>query len=111
MYIRKILNNGRRKVNQLHMVISNRNINLSALRLLLLSVITPSIKYGREVWEGNMHQAGSLECIKLDGAKWIYGCSSKTNNEAVRGDMGIDTLYSRRDRGNLKRWYKLANLP
>ena len=36
MHIRKLLDNGRKKVNQLHKVISNRNINLSAHRLLLL---------------------------------------------------------------------------
>ena len=56
---------------------------MSARRLLLLSVIRPSI----EVWEGNKSQAGSLESIILDGAKQILGCSSKTCNEAVRGDM------------------------
>ena len=36
---------------------------------------------------------------------------SKTCNEAVRGDMGLDTLQSRRDRAKLKWWYKLATLP
>ena len=73
--IRKLLDNGRKRVNQLHKVISNRNINLSACKHLLLSVIRPSIEYGSEVWEGNKTQAGSLESI-LDGAKWILGCSS-----------------------------------
>ena len=48
IYIRKLLDNGRKRVNQLHKVISNRNINLSARRLLLLSVIRPSIEYGSE---------------------------------------------------------------
>ena len=76
---------------------TDRNVNLSAHRLLLLSVISPTIEYGSEVWEGNKGQAGSLESI-LDGAKRILGCSSKTCNEAVRGDMGLDTLQSRRDR-------------
>ena len=47
----------------------------------------------------------------LDGAKQILGCSSKTCNEAVRGDMGLDTLQSRKDRAKLKWWYKLATLP
>ena len=105
--IRKLLDNGRKRVNQLHKVISNRNINLSACRHLLLSVIRPSIEYGSEVWEGNKSQAYSLESIILDGAKRILGCS-KTCNEAVRGDMGLDTLQSRRDRAKLKWWYKLA---
>ena len=48
MHIKKLLDNGRKKVNQLHKVISNRNVNLSARRLLLLSVIRPSIEYGSE---------------------------------------------------------------
>ena len=49
--------------------------------------------------------------LVLDGAKRILGCSSKTCNEAVRGDMGLDTLQSRRDRAKLKWLYKLATLP
>ena len=44
----------------------------------------------------------------LDGAVWILGCSSKTCNEAVRGDMGLETLQRRRDRAKLKWWYRLA---
>ena len=46
VHLKKVLDNGRKKVNQLHSVISNRDVNLSASRLLLLSVIRPSIEYG-----------------------------------------------------------------
>ena len=42
MHIRKLLENGRKRINQLHKVISNSNINLSARRHLLLSVIRPT---------------------------------------------------------------------
>ena len=83
MHIKNLLDNGGKKVNQLHKFFSNRNVNLSARRLLLLSVIRPSIEYGSEVWEGNKSQAGSLESIILNGAKRILGCSSKTCNEVV----------------------------
>ena len=34
----------------------------------------------------------SLESVMLGGAKHILGCSSRTCNEAVRCDMGLDTL-------------------
>ena len=57
---KKVLDCGRKKVNQLHSVISNRDINLSARRLLLLSVVRPSLEYGSEVWEGNKSQAAAL---------------------------------------------------
>ena len=56
-------------VNQLHSIISYRNINLSAQRLLLLSVLRPSIEYGSEVWRCNKSQASALESILLGGAK------------------------------------------
>ena len=101
VHLKKVLDNGRKKVNQFHRVISNRDINLSARRLLLLSVIRPSIEYGGEVWEGDKSQVDALESIILGGAKRILGCSFKTCNEAIRGDMGLETLKSRRDRAKM----------
>ena len=73
--------------NKLHSVISNRNVNLNAC--------------GSEVWEGYKTQAATLESVMLGGAKRILGCSSKTCNEAVSGDMGLDTLQGHRDKANL----------
>ena len=86
-------------------------VNLSARRLLLLSVIRPSIEYGSEVWESSKGQTNALESVVLGGAKNILGCSSKTCNEAVRRDMGLETLKSCRDKAKLKWWYKLATMP
>ena len=106
--VKKVIDSGRTKLNQLHSVISNRSINLSARRMLLLAVVRPSLEYGNEVWECNKGQANS---IILEGAKKILGCSSRTCNEAVRGDIGIDTLMSHRDKAKLKWWYKLASMP
>ena len=50
---------------RLHSILSNRNINLSARRLLLLSVLRPSIEleYGSEVWKCNKTQTSALESI------------------------------------------------
>ena len=43
-------------------------------------------------------QAAALESIMTGGrAKRILGCSSRTCNETVRGDMGLDSLQGRRD--------------
>ena len=110
-HLKRVLDNGRNKVNKLHSVLSNRDINMTARRLLLLSVVRPTLEYGSEVWEGNKTQAASLESVLLGGAKRILGCSSRTCNEAVRGDMGLDTLQGRRDKAKLKWWYKLAVMP
>ena len=109
-HVKRVISNGRKKVNQLHSIISNRNINLTAPRLLLLSVCRPSIEYGSEVCKCNKSQASALESILLGGAKKILGCSSKTCNETVRGDIGLETLKSCRDKAKLKWWYKLASM-
>ena len=85
VHIKNVLDNGRR----INSVISNRDINLSARRSLLLAVVRPTLEYGSDVWEANKTQAAALESVMLGGVKRILGCSSKTCNEAVRGDMGL----------------------
>ena len=104
-HVKRVLQNGRKKISQLH---SNRDIDLTARRLLLISVVRPTLEYGSEVWEGNKTQAAALESV---GAKRILGCSSRTCNEAVRGDMVLDSLQGRRDKAKLKWWYKVATMP
>ena len=72
-HIKRVVENGTKKVNRLHSVISN-GVNL---RLLLLSVVRPTLEYGSEVWEGNKSQAAALESVMLGGVKRILGCPSK----------------------------------
>ena len=68
-----------------------------------------------EAWRGdlggNKGEVAALESIILVGAKRILGCSSKTCNEAVRGDMGLQSLRGKRDRAKLKWWHKLVSMP
>ena len=47
---------------QLHSVISNGS---SAHRMLLLSVVRPSLEYGNEMWDCNKSQANALESVIL----------------------------------------------
>ena len=109
-HVQKVINNGKKKLNRLHRFLSNMSISTVARRLLLVLVLRPTLKYGSEVWACNKRQAASLESIQLGAAKKILGCSSKTCNEAVRGDMGLESLKARRDRCKLKWWYKVNNL-
>ena len=58
-----------------------------------------------------MSQAASPESITLGGAKRVLGCSSKTSNEAIWGDMGLEFLQGRRDKHKLSWWYNVINMP
>ena len=92
-HVQKVINNGKKKLNQLHRFLSNRNISTVARRLLLVSVLfRPTLEYGSEVWACNKRQTASLESIQLGAAKKMLGYSSKTCNEAVRGVMGLESL-------------------
>ena len=95
-HIKKLIQTCKQRVTQLNSIISNRYINLSARRMLLLSVLRPSLEYlyGSEVWEGNKSQAAALESIMLGGAKRVLGCSSKTSNKAIWGDMGLHGVFA-----------------
>ena len=66
---------------------------------------------GRNQCALNAHRMRIRCPVWTDGAKGILGCSSETCNEAVRGDMDLNTLQSCGDRATLKLWYKLATLP
>ena len=85
MHFKKVLDNGRKKVNLLHSIISNRDINLSDRRLLLLSVIRPSIGYGCEVWESNESQTNALESVVLGEAKISLGALLKPVMRQLEG--------------------------
>ena len=60
--------------------------------MLLLAVVRPSLEYGNEnVIRGRqMHWSLFYRGV-------LKGCSSRTCNKAVRGDMGLDTLERRRE--------------
>ena len=96
------------KVSQLQSVISKKDINQSAHRLLLLAVIWPTLEYGSEVWETNKTQDAALESLMLGGAKHTFCCTFRTHNEAVRVDMRLDSSQGCRDKVKFKWWYKLA---
>ena len=63
---------------------------MTAWRLLLLFVVRPSLEYGSEIWDCNKSEARALESLFFGGVKKILGCSSKTCNEAVWGDIGLE---------------------
>ena len=52
----------------MHSIISNRDIDLTARRLLLISVVRPTLEYGSEVWEGNKAQAAALESVMISAS-------------------------------------------
>ena len=44
------------------------------------------------MWACNKRQTASLESFQQGAAKNILGCSYKACNEAVKGDMGLESF-------------------
>ena len=63
-------------------------------RQVILSILRPSLEYGNEVWRCTSTQSKALDAVLLGDCKKILSCSSKTCNEAVWGDFGVEPLYS-----------------
>ena len=56
----------------------------------------PTSEHCREIWEANKAQAAVLNFVVLGGH--ILGCSYRTyNNEAARGEKGLNSLQGRRE--------------
>ena len=73
VHIQKVRNNCKKY--HLHSVISNRDINLTARRLLLVSVVRPSLEYGSEIWDCNKSQTRALIIHHLRGSEeesWVF---------------------------------------
>ena len=51
-HVQKVINNGKKKLNQLHSFLSNRNISTVAIRI-IISVLRPTLEYSSEVWACN----------------------------------------------------------
>ena len=101
--MKRVVDSGKKKVDRLHSIINNRDVNLSSSRLLLLSVVSPTrVKCARHIRIRQQH---------LNQVCWAGKAYSlvlfEHFNEAIRGDMGLDTLQGCRDKAKLKLWHKL----
>ena len=95
-HVQKVINSGKKNLHLVTVI----SAQLQEEYLLLVSVAYPALEYGSEVWACNTWQTVSLEFIQLGAAKNIFGCSSKTCSEAVRGEgvWGYNLLKGRRHR-------------
>ena len=97
-FIKKVLNSGRKRFNQLHCVISIR-YTVHVVCQQRLSLQSMVVRFGGQ------QSAGC--CMDSVWRSQMYSsCLSRTCNEAVKGDTRLDSLQGCNDKANLKWWYK-----
>jgi len=74
------------------------------------AIVRPSIQYGSATWWTNKLQTAKLERIQLKALKVILGVSSKTSDIAVRLELGVMRLETRRKKTMLKWAGKISQM-
>ena len=103
-HLKDLVISGKRKLNSLLRILCNPSLSLYLRRQVILSILRPSLEYGNEVWRCTSTQSKALDAVLLGACKKILSCSSKTCNEAVWGDLGVEPLALRRTKSKVV-WY------
>ena len=103
-HLKDLVTSGKRKLNSLLRILCNPSLSLYLRRQVILSILRPSLEYGNEVWKCTSTQSKALDAVLLGACKKILSCSSKTCNEAVWGDLGVEPLALRRAKSKVV-WY------
>ena len=77
------------------------------------ALIRPVMEYGAEVIQYSRGMTGQwkeADAIQMQMGRRILGCSPKTSNAVVRGELGWQTLKARRDMLRMTYWGKLVGM-
>ena len=103
-HLKDLVTSGKRKLNCLLRILCNPSLSLYLRWQVILSILRPSLEYGNEVWRYTSTQSKALDAVLLGACKKILSCSSKTCNEAVWVDLGVEPLAIKRAKSKVV-WY------
>ena len=92
-------------------LLKDAHLTMRIKRLLMLTALRPCLEFASEVLVPNNAQCRALESVQLKAARVVLGCPTLTGSEAVRGDLHLALLSSRRDIAKLKWQHRLERLP
>ena len=85
------------------------HLTMRIKRLLMLTALRPCLEFASEVLVPSRVHCRALESVQLRAARLILGCPTLTAEEAVRGDLHLSLLSSRRDIAKLKWQHSLQS--
>ncbi len=90
------------KIQNWSRIFRNNNINVENRVRIWKTVIRPVMEYGGAIWWTTKVEERRLESIQLGVGKQILGVARTTPDSVIRGDLGLESLKSRRDAMKLK---------
>ena len=110
-HIAKVLRKGKTQIGKMDAILTDSHLDTRIKKCILINVIIPRLEYAREVWKGNAKLVKQPETVQMTAAEKIRGCSSTTSNTVLRAALGMYPHKTNRDVRQLKRQYKVRNMP
>ena len=107
----KVIQQGNARVTAMRGLLSDPYLTVKVKCMLMTSALRPVLEYACEVLEPSASQVKALESVQLKAARCILGCPTLSPSEAVRNDLGLSLLSSRRHLVKLKWQYRVRALP
>ena len=109
VYIKRILCKARRNMTQaLGMGIRGGYMRVRLANIIWMALVRSIVEYGCEVW--GERTCTDIENLQLYMGKKILRCSSRTNEEVVRGELGWERQKARFDELRLRYWGKIIRM-
>ena len=109
-HLQRIIKQGNARVAAMKPLLGDAHLTMRIKRLLMLTALRPCLEYASEVLVPSSVHCRALESVQLKAARLILGCPTLTASEAVRGDLHLSLLSSRRDVAKLKWQHRLQSL-
>ena len=100
--IEYVIGKAKQRSNSLSSLLRFKGLSTEAKLSVWKALICPILNYGAQIWWPNKTQCIRLERIQLRALKCMLGISSKTSDIAVRLELGVMSLQTRRKVALLK---------
>ena len=109
VYLKRIISKARRNMTQaLGMGIRGGYMRIRLANIIWMSLVKSIVEYGCEVWGEKTYV--DIENLPVQMGKKILRCSSRTNQEVVRGELGWENQKARYDELRLRYWGKIIRM-
>ena len=110
-HIKRVITRGNARVLQMGRLLRDKYLSARVKRMLVPSVLRPSLEYGAEVLVPTREHCRAWRSVRFKTARMSMRCPPNTSSDVTRADMGLQLLSSRRDVAKLKWQHRVHGLP
>jgi hypothetical protein len=106
-HIAGVIEKAKRRAGEWKQLFTLRRLSRSSRIGFYQSMIRPLLEFACSVWTPNSKQAESLEAVQLMCLRWVIPCAMSTPASAIRCELGVASLSTRRMQIELRYWFDI----